>query len=403
MFQCWNVFERNDEDNVIAVLEHPDRISRIKLIIHELQLGKIATLTQKPFPVLTHLFISSHCGMGAAIPDEFLGGSAPSLQQLDVCDVLYPELQSLLLSASNLVNLSLHNIPRTGYISPKAMVSLVTFSIKLETLHIDFSARTSYPKLIISPPTTRTILPALRNFTFSGECKYLEDFISRIDTPQLDSISVYYQDWAIDFNYDVPQLSKFTNRSENLKRSLSRYCKIMVDQDQDIVTFCIGCTTSDRWDPKPGIFVCLGPGIDGQISHLTNILGFMSPILSDIVHCTIDSMLFMSESSLSSNPESRDDFDWFQLLRQLPSLQALFAFEYVAELISQAFAYVDVGTITEILPALQLLCIEELEDQEEDQTMSSVHKFLALRRDSGHPVTFVQTKEVFEEKLKPNP
>ena len=163
VFQCWNVFECNDEDNVIAVLEHPDRVSRIKLIIHELQLGKIATLTQKPFPVLTHLFISSHCGMGAAVPDEFLGGSAPSLQQLDVCDVLYPELQSLLLSASNLVNLSLRNIPRTGYISPEAMVSLVTFSTKLEMLHIDFSARISYPKLIISPPMSQTHCKTLTN------------------------------------------------------------------------------------------------------------------------------------------------------------------------------------------------------------------------------------------------
>ena len=71
-------------------------------------------------------------------------------------------------------------------------------------------------------------------------------------------------------------------------------------------------------------------------------------------------------------------------------------------LISQALAYVDVGMITEFLPALQLLCSEE-QEKAEDQTTSSIHRFLAAHQDSGHPVTFVKTKEEFEEILKSYP
>ena len=387
------------EDEIAAALEHPDRVSRINLFLDKSCLGKIATLMQAPFPGLTHLYISSYFGHLSVIPDGFLGGSAPSLQQLDLSGILYVALPVLLLSASNLVNLRLRNIPPTYYISPEAMVSYVAMSPKLETLYIQFGARASFPGIINSSPITRTVLPALCDLSFSARRKYIEDFVSRIDTPQLNSILVFYRRGDIDINFDVPQLSKLVNRSESLRRSLSQHCKIIVDQVQDIVTFCVGCAASERWNPKPGISLCLGTGMDEQILRLTNMLSLMYPILSNIEHCTIDSVYdFMLESG-----SGQDDLDWLQLLRQLSSVQTLFVFNVIAGLISRALASVDVGTITETLPALQLLCIEEKEEGEERRHTSSIHKFLAIRRDSGHPVTFVETKEEFEERLESYP
>ena len=179
------------EDEAIAALEHPDRVSRISLFVKESQLGEIAALMQEPFPVLTHLSIASQYKTVPALPDGFLGGSAPSLQQLDLSGFQYLALPVLLLSASNLVNLRLRNIPRTGYISPEAMVSYVAATPKLETLHIEFGARASIPDLIISPHITRTVLPALCDLSFFAGRKYIEDFVSRIDTPQLNSIYPY--------------------------------------------------------------------------------------------------------------------------------------------------------------------------------------------------------------------
>jgi hypothetical protein len=117
-----------------------------------------------------------------------LGGYAPSLKQLDLRDILYPALPEFLLSAGNLVTLTFRNISLSGRISPEAMVSHVAASPKLEILDIDFNALGSLPDLILSPPIIRTVLPALRKFLFSGACQYLEDFVSQIDTPQLNSI-----------------------------------------------------------------------------------------------------------------------------------------------------------------------------------------------------------------------
>jgi hypothetical protein len=390
-------FGYGDEDNVIAGLKHRDRASRINLYLTESHFEKIATLMQEPYPVLTHLSIISDYERKLTLPGRLLGGSAPSLQQLDLCDVLYPELPELLLSAGNLVSLNLRNISPSGYISPEAMVSHVAALPKLKILDIEFVA---FPDLIPSPPITRTTLPALWKFSFCGACQYLEDFVSRIDTPQLNSISVDY--WRSgDINIDVSQLSKFINHSEGLKRSLFRHCKIIANQDRDIVRFFVGHTTSDeaeRWNFKPGISVYLDTR-DRTIWHLTYILSCIFPTLSDVVHCIVDYM-FPSESASLSEQENQDGLDWTQLICQLSSLQTLFVSGNMAGTISQALAYVDGGMITEVFPALKLLY---LGDKEEDQPTPSVHKFLGVRRESGHPVTFVKTKAEFEERLKSYP
>jgi hypothetical protein len=268
-----------DEENLNAALEYPNRVSRIELSINDSQLEEHTAFMQEPLPVLTHLSISPYSGYTSALPDGFLGGSALSLQQLDLCDVDYLTLPTLLFSASNLVNLRLRDIQSTCCISPEAMVSHVAALPKLEILDIDFTALTSFPDIILSPLLTRTILPALCVISLSGECKYLEDFVSRIDTPQLNSVLVYYESGYINnINFDAPQLSKFIDRSESHKRSLSRHCKIMVNQDRDIVAFCVGHTTIEQWNHTPGISVCLGDGIEGPISHMTNVLDHISPI-----------------------------------------------------------------------------------------------------------------------------
>ena len=138
------------------------------------------------------------------------------------------------------------------------LVAHVAALLRLEILDVGL---TSFPDPILSPLMTWTILSALRNFTFSGSCKYFEDFISRIDTPQLNSMVVYYESGN---NFDVLQLSGFIDRSESLKQSLSRHCKILLSEHDLVfitITFCVGRTTSPRWDLKG-----LKPGISVRIS-----------------------------------------------------------------------------------------------------------------------------------------
>jgi hypothetical protein len=74
----------SDEDNIIAALEHRDRVCEIKLgHLTGLQLEKLVPLMQESFPALTKLQIGSYSlardKPALVLPDSFLGGSAPHL------------------------------------------------------------------------------------------------------------------------------------------------------------------------------------------------------------------------------------------------------------------------------------------------------------------------------------
>ncbi|KAH9172881.1 hypothetical protein EDB89DRAFT_842298 [Lactarius sanguifluus] len=182
----------HDEDNVIAALEHPDRVCYVGLRITGSLLGKMATVVQKPFPVLTRLFILSEGENAPVLPGGFLVESAPRLQEITLSCISYPALPTLLLSATDLVTLHLYNTPPTGYISPEVTVASLSTLSRLETFIIEFQSATSRPDRIPPPPIARTILPSLTYFGFHGASEYLENVVSRIDGPQLNQIHVDY-------------------------------------------------------------------------------------------------------------------------------------------------------------------------------------------------------------------
>ena len=127
-----------DEDNVLAALEHSDRVHNLCLHIREGQLAKLATLMQKPFPMLTKLRISRKSWPKLVLPRGFLGGSAPRLQELDLEDTL-PDLPKFLLSTCDLVTLKLSRIPPEAHISPETMVTCLAPMARLTYLSICFS------------------------------------------------------------------------------------------------------------------------------------------------------------------------------------------------------------------------------------------------------------------------
>ena len=178
--------------NIMAALEYPDRVCSVSLTLLDKSrshLENIVTAMQKPFPLLTHLKIFMHGGDGntPVIPVEFLGGSAPRLQEIDFRgSIPYPALPTLLLSTSDLVELSTFSIPPTGYISPEAIVASLAALPRLKTLTFGFQLATSRPDRILPPPLTRTVLPTLTYFQFKGASEYLEDLVARIDGPQLN-------------------------------------------------------------------------------------------------------------------------------------------------------------------------------------------------------------------------
>jgi hypothetical protein len=159
----------------------------IKLAVTSSLLAMVASVMQGPFLALTTLWLSSKDLNAPVLPDAFLSSSAPQLQQIYLAGISFPALPTLLLSASDLVDLQLKDIPQGGYISPEAMVTSLAALTRLDTLCIWFKSPTSHLQLRYSPLSTRDVLPSLITFNFHGCSEYLEHLLARIDTPRLHS------------------------------------------------------------------------------------------------------------------------------------------------------------------------------------------------------------------------
>ncbi len=201
---CWPAFpividynilgkslDPSDEGNLIGTLEHSNRVCVLDLYVTTKQLVKLATVMQQSYPALKHLTLK--LDLDAPVPPGgFLDGSAPCLQKLSLGAIPFPALPTLLLSASDLVELNLYHISKTSYISPEAMAVGLAALASLESLFIGFRPTRSLPDQISLPPMTRTVLPALTSFGFQGVSDYLEDLVARIDCPQINRIDIRY-------------------------------------------------------------------------------------------------------------------------------------------------------------------------------------------------------------------
>ena len=129
-------------DNIIVALKQSNRVRKVDLwYLVDWKLEKVLTAMQVPFPQLTVLELTAPYDEMLpviSIPDSFLGGSAPRLQDFELSSIPFPGLPNLLLSATHLVRLHLHDIPHSGYISPEAMAVVLSALSSLESLTLRF-------------------------------------------------------------------------------------------------------------------------------------------------------------------------------------------------------------------------------------------------------------------------
>jgi len=202
--------------NITAALKKQNRVCKICIDgIPNSLLKKFAAIST-PFPALTDLELLSTDENPPILPDSFLGGSAPLLRDLGLYGVPFPALPKLLLSATNLVSLRLWRLPHSGYMSPDAIVTGLSPLTRLESLSLHFLSPRSQANQQgrLPPPLTRVVLPALTEISFTGDSRYLEDTVSRIDTPLLSEVDVTF------FNqlaFNTPSLSHFISRTELFK------------------------------------------------------------------------------------------------------------------------------------------------------------------------------------------
>ena len=386
----WVNFRPGDEENLLSALQHSDRAGHLGLAVTDVRLGELATVIQKPFPMLRRLIIVGLSTERNAplLPAEFLGGSAPRLQIIRLTNIAFPTLPTLLLSSSDLVELKLYGMARTGYISPEAMAACFAKLPRLETFAITLQL-TARPDQTHLPSITRTVLPALTNFYFEGASKYMENLTARIDCPQLNSLLLVYTDYFDQLvDLQVAQLSRFFNLSVGPEISPFRHAKACFDFNYFTVTFDLYRNANNaacNRDPATTVIICRGIGSPSLVAQA---LSPFSVILSTVVELKLVAKLMTGYPSSDA-----DNFAWLHLIQQLSTVQALCISRKLAVLIARALNSITGEIIDGALPSLDLICLE-------GRPTSFFKKLIAVRRLSGRRVTVVSTEAEFDEILK---
>jgi hypothetical protein len=362
-----------DYDNVIVALEHHDRVSVINIeVLTRRQLEIVAAVMQKPFPALTHLHLRSTDGAAQALPDTFMGGSAPHLQVLYLEGISFPTLPSLILSPTELTTLNLHAIPSSGYILPEEMVAFLSQFTRLEDLVIEFKTPSPPPDPASRrvAPSIRSLLPALKYFRCKGIGEYLEDIVVQIDAPLLSNLSAIFFNQAI---FTIPRLSRFIHRTETLL-SLNQ-----AEFSFDNRNFLIKFSHRDHEDLHLSFHVPCSPS-DWQLSSIVQLCRPPLPLPPSVER------LDVYENTLSPQKWEYDiDHEqWLEILQPFTSVRELYVSDTMWPLLAPTLKQHTGENTLNILP---MLCDLFLDQSEPSKPFpETLRPFVAARERAGHPV-----------------
>ena len=355
------------EDNIIAALEHNDRICEFRC--PSLPSAVLAVM-QRPFPELTRLQL----GFGAetspaspVIPISFLGGSAPRLQTLTLDCIPFPGLPKLLLSATHLVKLELMRIPYSGYISPDSMVYGVSALTRLEKLAIGFQPSQRRSNRKSRRPQTRAILPVLTELWLMGVCEYLEDLVARIDAPLLNNLAVSFFHQPVLY---TPQLTQLISRTPKFKPHnearvvfADKDVRVRLPQSFDgALQLAVSCERRD-WHLSSLVQVCIS--------------SFPRAFIAAVEHLYI-----VKEGIL--NLEVTEISQWLGLFHTFTPMKDLYISRAFEPHITGSLQELVVERGIEVLPALQSLFLEVSRPSRPVQ--EAIGKFVAARQLAGHPI-----------------
>jgi hypothetical protein len=331
-------------DNVIAALGQSNHVCEVDLrYITGWQLEEVLAAMQVPFPELTDLELRSDRKTMPVVPDSFLDGSAPRLRLFTLHGIPFPGLPKLLFSANHLVRLWLYDIPHSGYISPEAMVALLSVLSSLTTFYLKFQSPQSRPDW-----ETRRPPPPKRS-----------------DTPRLNRMNIYFFN-QIDF--DTPLLAQFINRTVKLKAHDK--ARVLFRDDFALVGLLPGNLQIE--------ISCREP--DWQLSSIEQICNSSLHPLSTAEDLYIDHQY----SELVWMDDAIENSLWLQLLLPFTALKNLYLSKEFAPGIAAALQGLVGDRIPEVLPSLQNIFVKGLDPSGSFQGI--IGQFVAARQLSNHPI-----------------
>lgn len=370
---CLHYYRNLDTDNIIAALEHRDRICEISLeeIFHS-ALEELVPVMQEPFPALTRLALGTN-GLASAIPDSFLGGTGSYLRYLRLDGILFPELPKFLSSATGLVHLSLSGIPFMGHISAEVMVTSLSSMSKLESLCIIL------PSFLVPlghddqnpPPTTRSLLPSLSRLQFKGAVKYLENLIARIEAPLIHTLDIAF---IYEPAFDTTNLRRLIGCAEQLavlnRASIEFRYDMVVALSQKTYTH----------DSSMLSLTVLHSESDRELQSLVEVCSS-----SLLPLCNVESLeIINNRQGWRSHLENNTgDSKWLEVLRRFPAVKYLFLSDDIVSSVSRTLINGDGEKETEVLPAIQKLSIGG--SLPSGPVQEAIERFLARRQLSADP------------------
>ena len=367
-----NVYKKT-VDNVVAILQHSDRICQISLTCHTTsQIEKLWKAMQVSFPDLVSLYLSTE-GLSRVpvLTDSFLGGSATRLRFLCLHSIPFPGSPNLLLTATHLVQLWLLNIPHSGYISPDVIVTCLSMLTSLEQLRLEFKSPQSCPdqENRRSPPPTRTVLPALIRFSFKGVSEYLEELVARIDTPQLRQL---WTKFFKDIRFDIPKLIQFIT----LTLDTPKDARVVFD------TYTAWITFQRLTPPFSDVRIEISCRVPNwQLSSLGQICTSLLPLLSTTEN------LYVYEY-LNKQIVWEDDIEnaeWLEILLPFTAVKDLYLSKQFAPRIAPALQELAWGSTAEVLPSMENIFLEGFQSSE--QIHEGIRQFISARQLTNRPVT----------------
>jgi hypothetical protein len=301
---------------------------------------------QEPFPALTCLELNA-CYIPPVHPDSFLGGSAPRLRKIHLTRVPFPALPNLLLSASDLVTLSLTDIPHSGYISPEAMVTGLSPLTKLKHIHFCFRS----PGRLFPPNEesrhhlqSRVFLPTLSQLRFEGVSEYLEDLVARISAPLLEEVYISFFHQLVS---NIPESHRFIRLAERFKAHERWQAQILFYNDRVEVTLAPR-NANDRTILQVKIF---SRKLVRQLSSLARVRGSFLTSFYNLEYLDICEDRYWRQQGKTNT----EDNQWLELLHKLPSVKSLCLSKKLAIRIAPAMRAPSGGRASGVLSGLQNL------------------------------------------------
>ncbi len=372
-----NYYQKWGEDNILATLEHHNRVCQIVIRnISSSRWENALPLMQKPFPILTDLeleFLDERTA--SIIPDSFLGGSAPRLRNFQLKSIPFLGLPKLLLSVTDLVHLKLDQIPDSEYISADAIATCLSTLTRLKSLGLSFQS----PRPIHewerrhTSSSARTLLPSLTYFKFKGVSEYLEDIVDRIDAPLLDGLTISFFRQPI---FDTTRLAQFIGRLPRLKTfneamiSLGGWhASIRVSSLSEAFLSLEDCP---RWP-------------DFQLSPLVQLCTSTFP---QALIPMVEELIIVGYNF--SSPPGQDGVEpslWRELLQPFTGVKDLYLYPEITPRIALVLQELQVvgESVMELLPALQNIFIKMLPSS--GLVPEGIEQFVASRQLAGHNIS----------------